>query len=334
MADYMDLLAQDIMNNTIPIDFVTNLGDIVNHSTASIEGEGLPAPYNTYENNFNAFFLDHLNMPFVPVPGNHDLLDYMGVGYSSFPQNQDNPFRKIQDLLRITEVNSIPYAFMRNNILFIVLPENAYVMTTKPIVYEYVEYLTRQFPDNTTIILSHQAIEDTTIHDGSVRMDIGENKTGPSGHRSFAETHKSRCVSMVTNICWIGNFWTTAPVPLIPWKISVTKWFLPVPIHRQTGGHYHEEDQFVIFSIAEDQIATRTWENNGAGGHYVSGYDHTWQIQTTYDNTVRDWYSYPIFIQDGEIQVTDMKVFSPEMKLELIGTQPMELFYDLKFAVR
>ena len=61
-------------------------------------------------------------------------------------------------------------------------------------------------------------------------------------------------------------------------------------------------------------------------------FQHCWDVRTTYDDAVQDWYGFPIFIQDGEIQKTDMKAFSPNMTLELVGTQAMELFYDATMA--
>ena len=59
---------------------------------------------------------------------------------------------------------------------------------------------------------------------------------------------------------------------------------------------------------------------------------HCWDVRTTYDDAVQDWCGFPIFIQDGEIQKTDMKAFSPNMTLELVETQAMELFYEATMA--
>ncbi len=167
MADHLDDLAQDIMNNTVPCDFVVHLGDIIMHSTAYVEGESLPPQYNQYINNHKAFLLQHVNMPYMAVSGNHDLNDYYGEDHSGYPQNGDDPFNLVRELIDSTEMNSYPYSFMRDNILFIALPETDYHHYTKPTIYEYVEYMVGRYPANTTIVLSHQAIEDTTIHDGS-----------------------------------------------------------------------------------------------------------------------------------------------------------------------
>ncbi len=333
MADYADLLAQDIMNNTAPCDFVVHLGDIVMHSTAYVEGEGLPSQYNQYVNNFKAYLLQHINTPFASVAGNHDMVDYYGESHAGYPQNGDDPYNLVRALIDTTEMNSYPYAFMRNNILFIALPETDYHHYTKPTIHEYVQYMVQRYPDNTTIILSHQAIEDTTTHDG----------TGSS------TTYRGK----QDRAWWSALFRANPQIKMwIHGHQHVTDWYLsdqstglsyPVeefghemafshPYSQADWGDYHEEDRVVIYSITPDSISTRTWENNGAGGGWVSGYDHHWTITTTYDDTAQDWYSFPIFLQDGEIQLTDMKVFSPKTTLELIGTQPMELFYDPTMA--
>ena len=62
MADYIDELAGDIMNNTLPCDFTVHLGDIVMHSTAFVEGEGLPLGPDPYLNNLKAYLIQHINM--------------------------------------------------------------------------------------------------------------------------------------------------------------------------------------------------------------------------------------------------------------------------------
>jgi hypothetical protein len=326
-ADHLDLLAQDIMNNTVPCDFTVHLGDIVMHSTSFVEGEGIPAAYDKEYNKFKPFLLQHLNMPFMAIPGNHDMADYYGGSHPGFPVNNNDPFNLVRSLIKATEMNSYPYAFMKNNILFIALPETDYHMFTKPTIYEYVEYMTRRYPDNTTIIFSHQAIEDTTIHDGGANTYRGKQdiewwaalfRNNPQikgwlhGHNHMLDWYQSDQSSALSH-----------PVSDFGHEMVFS-----MPYAQADWGNYFEEDRIVIYSISPTKIETRAWGNNGAGGQWVSGYDHTWEIATTYDENGQDWYSFPLFLQDGEIQETDMKIFSPNISLELIGTQPMELFYD------
>ena len=89
-----------------------------------------------------------------------------------------------------------------------------------------------------------------------------------------------------------------------------------------------EEDTIVIYTISSTCVTSKAWENNGAGGHWIAGFDMTWKVPTTYDANAEDWYSFPVLIQDGETQLTDMKVLSSNITLQLVGTGPVELFYD------
>jgi hypothetical protein len=95
-----------------------------------------------------------------------------------------------------------------------------------------------------------------------------------------------------------------------------------------------EEDTIVIYTLSSTGVTTKAWEDNGDGGHWVAGYDVTWKVPTTYDATAEDWYSFPVLIQDGETQITDMKVLSAKITLQLIGTAPMELFYDPRLETK
>ena len=95
-----------------------------------------------------------------------------------------------------------------------------------------------------------------------------------------------------------------------------------------------EEDTIVIYTISATGVTTRAWENTGNGGHWVSGFDTTWKVPTTYDPNAEDWYSFPSLIQDGETQLTDMKVLSSKITLQLVGTDPVELFYDPRLETK
>ena len=307
---------------------------MVMYSTAQVQGEGLPSQYDQYLNNLQAYLIDHVNMPYMAVSGNHDMVDYYGKEHSSFPQNNGDPYNLVREIIDATEMNSYPYSFMKNNILFIALPETDYHMYTKPTIYEYVEYMTRRYPNNTTIIFSHQAIEDTTIHDGTGQGDTYRGKQDIDWWASLFQRNPQ--IKMWIHghqhmLDWYQSDHSTGVSgrPVVSFGHEMV---FSHPYSQADWGNYHEEDRSIIYTISADEIATRTWENNGAGGQWVSGYDHTWNVATTFDENAQDWYSFPVFIQDGEIQLTDMKALSANMKLELIGTQPMELFYDPTMA--
>jgi len=317
MADHLDKLGNDLTDATNPLDFVVHLGDIVNHNTGHVNGIGLPWYVNQYKNNLKAFLISHINLPFYCVIGNHDLNDY--------EMNSDDPHNLTKSLLDELSINNPVYAMMQEGILFLVVPELGYVQWTHPVEYEWIEYMTSQYQDTTTIIFCHQAIEDTTLggngtYRGKQDIDWWANlfqnnpqiKMWIHGHNHYLDWYISNHSTGKTYpVQDFGHEMTfSSPYPQLDWRNS------------------YEEDRIVIYNITSSNITTGTWENNGAGGHWVPDYIHSWNISTTFDPNAEDWYSFPMFLQDNETQLTDMKLLSPDVTLQLIGTTPMELFYD------
>jgi len=320
MADYLNRIGEDLVDSTNLLDFTINLGDIINHNTAHVNGVGLPCYVNQYKNNMKSYHISNINLPFHCVLGNHDVNDY--------EMNKDNPHNLTKSIIDELSMNNPVYSMMRDGILFLIVPELAYISWTHPVEYEWVEYMTSKYPETTTIILCHQAIEDTTgggngEYRGKQDMDwwaelFQKNpqiKMWIHGHNHF--------------LSWYVNNRTSGETQTKIWEFGHEMAF-SAPYSQLDWGDYHEEDRIVIYNITTDGISTATWENNGCKGHWVSDYKNTWQVPTTYNNNTLDWYAFPMFLQDNETQLTDMKILSANITLQLIGTNPMELFYDSK----
>jgi predicted phosphodiesterase len=320
MADHLDQLGEDLVDATNLLDFAVHLGDIVNHNTGQVNGKGLPWFVNQYKNNLKAYFISHIDLPFYCVIGNHDVNDYQ--------MNSGDPHNLTKSLIDELSMNNPVYAMMYDGILFLIVPELGYVTWTHPVEYEWIEYMTSQYHNTTTIIFCHQAIEDTTEADssepyrGKQDMDWWANlfqnnpqiKMWIHGHNHYLDWYVSnQSTGQTYPVRQFGHEMAfSAPYPQMNWR------------------NYHEEDRIVIYNITSTGITTATWENNGAGGHWVSEYIHSWNVPTTYDPNAENWYSFPMFLQDNETQLTDMKLLSPDITLQLIGTVPMELFYDAR----
>jgi predicted phosphodiesterase len=318
MADHLDRLSEDLVDATNKLDFVVHLGDIVNHNTAQVNGEGLPWYVNQYRNNLKAYFISHLNLPLYYVVGNHDVNDYQ--------MNRGDPHNLTKSLVDELSMNSPVYAMMYEGILFLVVPELGYVTWTHPVEYEWIEYMSSQYPTTTTVILCHQAIEDTTKEEscmpyrGKQDMDWWATlfQKNPQialwihGHNHCLDWYVSNQSTGLTNsIRSFGHEMAfSSPYPQMDWY------------------YRHELDRIVIYNISSTGITTASWEDNGAGGHWVSEYIHSWSIPTTFNPDAENWYSFPIFLQDNETQLMDMKLLSPDITLQLVGTVPMELFFD------
>jgi len=320
MADHLDDICQDLTDNTNLLDFAIHLGDIINHNTGHVNGIGLPWYANHYLNNLKAYLISHINLPFHCVIGNHDINDY--------EMNRDDPHNLTKSLIDELSMNTPVYAMMRDGILFLVVPELGYITWTHPVEYEWIEYMTKLYSDFTTVILCHQAIEDTTEDYSHIpyrgKQDIdywvnlfNENpqiKMWINGHNHYADWYVSNKSNGITY-----------PIEDFGHEIAFSAPFAQMDIHDAS-----EEDWIVIYNITSDKITSATWENNGKGGRCISEYNNSWNIETTYNPEFKDWYSFPIFLQDNETQLTDMKILSSNISLQLIGTKPMELFYDEK----
>lgn len=319
MADYLDKIGDDLIDSTNLLDFVVHLGDIVNHNTAQVNGVNLPWYVNQYKNNLKAYLISHINLPFYCIIGNHDVNDY--------EMNKDDPHNLTKSLINELSMNNPVYAMMRDGILFLIVPELGYVQWTHPVEYEWIEYMTRLYPTTTIIILCHQAINDTTAGaNGTYRSkqdiewwtNLFQNnpqiKMWINGHNHHLDWYVSnQSTGQSHSIQQFGHEMAfSAPYSQMDWRNS------------------HEEDRIVIYNITSIGITTATWENNGDRGHWVPEYINKWNVQTTYDPNAESWYSFPMFLQDNETQLTDMKLLSPDITLQLVGMVPIELFFDAK----
>jgi hypothetical protein len=332
-AQNLDKLAADIMERTLPCDFVVHLGDGAFNATAFVNGVGLPDNLKSnYKNNLKAFLISHLNLPLHYVGGNIDLTDYShGPG---LPGHDNDPFVLMKTYINETELNNYPYAFMRSGILFLASPEMDAEPWTRPATCEWLEFMTTHYHDATTIILSHQAIEDTTPADGAQDSYRGQQDQGwwaslfqrnPQikmflhGHNHMAGWYQgSESSGFSRPVQKFGHEMVFAsPFPGMSWITD-----------------YNLVDATIIFTISARFITSKAWKQDGTRGKWCAGFDQTWVVPTTFDPKAEDWYSFPFLIQDGETQQTDMKVLSANTTLQLVGTGPVELFYDPKFETK
>jgi len=333
-AAHLDLLAKDVMDNTLPCEFVVHLGDGAFNSTAFVNGVGLPANLKSnYKNNLKDFFISHVNVPLHYVGGNIDLTDYSHI-LPSVSGHDNDPFVLMKTYINETELNNYPYAFMRNGILFLAVPETDFEPWTRPATCEWLEFMTTHYHDATTIILSHQAIEDTTPADGAQDSYRGQQdqswwaslfqrnpqiKMFLHGHNHMAGWYQgSESSGFSRPVQKFGHEMVfTSPFPGMSWIVD-----------------YNLVDATIIFTISPRFITAKAWKQDGTRGKWCAGFDHTWVVPTTFDPKAEDWYSFPFLIQDGETQQTDMKVLSAKTSLQLVGTGPVELFYDPRMETK
>ncbi len=332
-AQHLDRLVDDVMDNTLPCDFIVHLGDGAMNGTAFVNGVGLPDPYKGDRRyNFADYFLSHVNVPLHYVGGNLDLTDY---GDNPGPRGHEHdPFVLLRTYLDETELNNYPYAMMRSGILFLAVPEMEFEPWTRPATCEWLEFMTTHYRDATTIILAHQAIEDTTPADGAADSYRGEQdqewwaslfrrnpqiKMYMHGHNHMAAWYQGSQSSGYSGpVHDFGHEVAfVSPFPQMSWIAD-----------------YNLVDATVIFTVSARCITAKAWKQDGVRGQWCGAFDHTWMIPTTFDEGAEDWYSFPFLIQGGETQQTDMKVLAANTTLQLVGTGPVELFFDPYMKVR
>jgi hypothetical protein len=233
-----------------------------------------------------------------------------------------------------TELNNYPYAFMRSGILFLAIPEMDAEPWTRPATCEWLEFMTTHYHTATTIILSHQAIEDTTPADGAQDSYRGQQDQALVGEPVSAQSadqdvparpqshgglvsgqREQRLQPSGTEVRARDGLRVSVPGDELDYRLQP----------RGCDGHFHDLSEV---HHCEGVEAGRD------AGKWCAGFDQTWCVETTFDPKAEDWYSFPFLIQDGETQQTDMKVLSANTTLQLIGTGPVELFYDTKFETK
>ena len=317
-ADYLDRIGHDLVESTNLLDFAVHLGDIIHHNTAQVNGVGLPGFVNQYKNNLKAYVISPIHLPLYCVIGNHDVNDYQ--------MNKDDPHNLTKSLIDELSLNTPVYAMMREGLLFLFVPELGYVTWTHPVEYAWLEYMTQVYHNSTTIIFSHQAIEDTTME------ELSEPYRGKQDMQWWSSLfQRNPQIKMWIHghnhiLDWyLGNHSTGDTTPVYDFGHDMV---FSSPYTQMHWGIGQEEDRIVIYNISATGVETATWVNNGVDGHWVLEYLHSWETPMTFDPNASDWYAFPMFLQDNETQVTDMKLLSPDVSLQLIGTSPMELFYD------
>ena len=243
-------------------------------ATAFVNGVGLPDNLKSnYKNNFKDFLISHLNLPFHYVGGNIDLTDYSHN--PGLPGHDNDPFVLMRTYINETELNNYPYAMMRNGILFLAVPEMDAEPWTRPATCEWLEFMTTHYHDATTIILSHQAIEDTTPADGAADSYRGQQDQGwwaslfqrnPQikmflhGHNHMAGWYQGSQSSGFSRP--VQNFGHemifASPFPGMSWLVD-----------------YNLVDAIVIFTISPRFITAKAWKQDGTRGKWCAGFDQT-----------------------------------------------------------
>ena len=311
-SKYLTDMTHDVMNHIPKVDFGLGLGDAVHDKTRWI-GE------------WKELFYSNLNLPYYLSHGDHDIVNY---------QQYDNhlspfPYKTLQVLLEEREITTPTFAMLRSNILFLVIGDKGPIEKIHETQKEWVEYMVQAHPDKTTILISHAPVRGTT--GASNRHDWGWRHSEMWWWNLFHENPQIKafingdghCMSFVIddNNDNEGYSGTNGS-----WGHEMA--FIEPPSQGFFVRDTHNKNEFSVITITDKTLSTRSWRNEGEGG-WADDFTHEWEVPggTSYDETEDDWYSFPVFLQDGELQVLPNDVIpSQNVKLQLIGMRSYSLF--------
>jgi hypothetical protein len=312
-SKYLTELTKDVMNKLPEVAFGMGLGDAVHDKTR-------------YIGDWKDNFYRNLNLPYYLSTGDHDIVNY---------QQYDNhvspfPYKTLKVFMEEAEITTPTYAMLRSNILFLVIGDKGPIEKIHETQKEWIEYMVSTYPDKTTILASHAPVRGTT--GGSNRHDWGWRHDEMWWWKLFRDNPQIKAYlngdgHYMSYVLSDNNHHEGYRGTNGSWGHKIAFIEPPHPGFYIRGNH--NINQFAVITLTEETLSTRTWRNEGNGGQWADDFNHTWNIPggTSYDETAEDWYSFPVFLQDGEQQVLPNDIIPLQhIELQLIGMRSYSLF--------
>ncbi len=304
-----DQNADDITNawtsdpNLPPPDFAINIGDYTHFGTS----EG-------YQVATKDSFGDYL-MPWMFVFGNHDTADYKtdtgrdiyndGSGVQD-TEVYDIPYQAIESGKEFTGTMQRNYAYLWDNILFLVFGDMGNTMLLTHSQRQWLNYMTDLYPNKTTITISHQGFHP---------------QAGHSTYRYY------------NDLTWWESFIQDNP-----------QLALHIHGHNHEFLHYtyHGLDAVdtgitnemgkpytVYFEITESSISAGIY--NVAKKRWQNGNFFRKELETGWKDEGISWYSVSKRVQDAQNFEQDNRILAKNHKVQLIGSDPELVEQNRKF---
>jgi hypothetical protein len=258
-------------------------------------------------------------IPWYYIIGNHDL-----TNYDQMPAG-GNPMLNEQLGRAVAGMNENCFAFLYNKVLFIGLGQTNVLYHLSHTQRDWLDYLTATYHYSTTVILTHQAIHETT---------------GQGNFRATSWTADD--YKVYNNITWWQNFFAANPqVKLflhghnekawntVAFDLHTDRWddsctFVMVP---GTGKDYGQDAWSYIISISNDELLIRLWDSEAHAFVESTAAGVPYQRQGNFPvaETGMDWFSIPRQVLDGQQWQWTNRMLAEDYQLELIGTATTEL---------
>ncbi|MHA1371423.1 MAG: metallophosphoesterase family protein [Promethearchaeota archaeon] len=277
------------------LDFCINVGDLTHFGTPKGYRRAMMGSFG------------NLLLPYMFVFGNHDNADYKtGTEREIYPGSVGMPstdlYIKPHDAIEAgfnaTGICSMNYAFMFDNILFIVFGEQGECMLLTSEQKEWLEYLTLRYHDVTTITVSHQG-----FYAEATSKDPYRYYNDRDWWKNFIERNP-QIVMHVHGHNHNLNHYTYYGLDVVDTGITndVGKpWTVIFQVSRSS------------VKVGVYDVMQRKWVNN----HLFSK-----GVATTYNKSGLQWYSFQEQVQDGEGIQFPNRFISKEYKLDVIGVGP------------
>lgn len=312
---------QDWMNHSsIPhLDFtVASLGDWISDSRADGKWQDTDHCWKK----ITEMSADHHLIPYFWIPGNHDLSNYENM-------TDGNPMRKERMSWNISGISENCFAYMYNNVLFIGLGQTTVLTTISDFQKDWLEYLTTVYSDHTTVILTHQAMSQTTGagDERSTSWDTNDYKVYNGldwWHGFLDDNHQIKLyLHGHTEKAFNTTFHNDHPAS---WDDHCT--FVSVPGNGR-GDKYIpvQESWSYIFSITDDSIEIRLWDsvnksyifNSSIGVPYIRD-----GMSNNVSSSGMEWFSIPKEVQNGQNWTWKNRMVAEGYRIDLIGSNLTE----------
>ena len=261
---------------------------------------------------------DRQKIPYFFVIGNHDITNYEAMPADGNPVLKERLGRSIAGL------NESNYAFMYDNVLFIGLAQTNVLYQLSHFQRSWVEYLLERYAEHTTVILTHQAMYQTTG-----RGDTRATSWTSNDYRVYNDVtwwHDLLASNPQVKLFLHGHNekgYNTVAFDLHSeaWDDNCT--FVLVP---SNGRDYGQDDWSYVFTITDGSLSVQLWSS--ATHDYESSVLAGVPYERAGDFNVTDvgleWLSIPKQVANGQRWTWQNRMVARQYTLELIGSNVVE----------
>lgn len=297
------------------IDFGVNIGDFVHFGTRKGYESAMKDSYN------------HMFLPWMFIFGNHDTADYKtGTGRKIFEDTDDFPhigeedklglntsfskvfkskastavYEKPYDAIKVgkaeTGVMQRNYAFKWDNILFLVICDKGSTMLLTEEQRQWLDYMTDQYPETTTITMSHASLPGETYN--YYYKYFNDKKWW----KSFIENNPQLALHINGHN---HNFKHYKFQGLDAIDVGITN---------------DSNEESVYFHINENRIKVSVWSEQDKNWSNPELFEK--KIDTGITSEGLEWFSTTKRVQDGQDFTQNNKILAENYELQLIGSGP------------